>query len=43
VPGVLFMNRPGRHDPASIVDLAPTILNYLGVPRHDSMEGHLLL
>ncbi len=48
VPGILFMNRPLRqnHAPgvgASIIDLAPTILNYLGVLVPESMEGKSLL
>ena len=55
VPGILFMNRiphaaatsasPGA-PPAglpSILDLAPTILNYLGVPVPEIMEGRPLL
>src|SRR5262249_28802767 len=32
VPGVLFMNRPFPGDGASLVDLAPTILDALQVP-----------
>ena len=43
VPGVLFMNRPVTHNHAQILDMAPTILKYLGVPRHESMEGESLL
>jgi predicted AlkP superfamily phosphohydrolase/phosphomutase len=43
VPGILLMNRAARHNHASIVDLAPTILNYLGVPPHENMEGSSLL
>ena len=51
VPGILFMNREvnpalssrwGNHFP-SIIDLAPTILNYLGVPIPQTMEGASLL
>jgi predicted AlkP superfamily phosphohydrolase/phosphomutase len=54
VPGVLFMNsgvvappsspsvRAGE-GPPNIIDLAPTILNYLGVPVPQSMEGTSLL
>ena len=53
VPGILFMThgggapllpgfgRSGRNP--NIVDLAPTILNYLGVPVAQSMEGTSLL
>ena len=47
VPGILFMNRvpsqskdPGQ---ARIIDLAPTILNYLGVAVPEAMEGLSLL
>lgn len=43
VPGILFMNHATLHDPASIIDLAPTILNYLGVAAPNSMEGRSLL
>ena len=43
VPGILFMNRPARHNHARIIDLAPTILNHLGVPAPESMEGSPLL
>lgn len=53
VPGILFMNHAARHDHARlihprnnharIIDLAPTILNYLGVPVPESMEGKSLL
>jgi predicted AlkP superfamily phosphohydrolase/phosphomutase len=43
VPGVLFMNRPFREQNASLVDLAPTILAALGVPRGAAMEGRSLL
>lgn len=43
VPGILFANRGLESDNASIVDLAPTILNYLGVPATSVMEGKSLL
>ncbi len=43
VPGILFMNQPARHNHAQIIDLAPTILNYLGVSAPESMEGKSLL
>ena len=55
VPGICFMNRaprpfteggraePGGRHRASIVDLAPTVLDYLGAPRPESMEGSSLL
>ncbi|HZQ19057.1 MAG TPA: alkaline phosphatase family protein [Terriglobales bacterium] len=55
VPGILFMNqnphpvaknatRMGHPDQIpNIIDLAPTILNYLGVPIPQSMEGISLL
>jgi predicted AlkP superfamily phosphohydrolase/phosphomutase len=42
VPGILFMNRVPRQDGQAqprIIDLAPTILNYLGVAAPESMEG----
>jgi predicted AlkP superfamily phosphohydrolase/phosphomutase len=43
VPGILFTNRAARHNHAQIIDLAPTILDYLGVPAPASMEGKPLL
>ena len=43
VPGVLFMNRPFREQGARLVDLAPTILAALGVPKGPAMEGESLL
>ena len=43
VPGILFMNRAAGHNHARIIDLAPTILNHLGVAVPDSMEGSSLL
>ena len=43
VPGVLFMNRPFRGQEASLLDLAPTILDALGVPKGPAMEGRSLL
>jgi predicted AlkP superfamily phosphohydrolase/phosphomutase len=54
VPGILFMNRNLVAPPFSrssreggslphIIDLAPTILNYLGVPVPQTMEGTSLL
>ena len=43
VPGILFMNRASLHKQARIIDLAPTVLNYLGVAVPESMEGASLL
>jgi predicted AlkP superfamily phosphohydrolase/phosphomutase len=43
VPGILFMNRPAANSHANILDLAPTILKYLGVPATDGLEGKPLL
>jgi hypothetical protein len=42
VPGVLFMNRPFDGD-GRLIDLAPTILAALGVPKGGAMEGRSLL
>ena len=39
VPGVLFMNRRFRGESARLEDLAPTILEALGVPKGSRMEG----
>jgi predicted AlkP superfamily phosphohydrolase/phosphomutase len=41
--GVLFMNQKFRTESPSLVDLAPTILNSLGVPKGAEMEGSDLL
>jgi predicted AlkP superfamily phosphohydrolase/phosphomutase len=44
VPGILFVNRALRNNNhARIIDLAPTILGYLGVAAPLSMEGASLL
>jgi predicted AlkP superfamily phosphohydrolase/phosphomutase len=48
VPGILFMNqrlKASVSNPAlpRIIDLAPTILNYLGAAVPESMEGSTLL
>ncbi|WP_165231290.1 alkaline phosphatase family protein [Aquisphaera insulae] len=43
VPGVLFMNQPFRADAPDLLDLAPTILAALGVPKGAAMEGKSLL
>jgi predicted AlkP superfamily phosphohydrolase/phosphomutase len=43
VPGVLFMKRKFRTESPGLVDLAPTILNTLGVPKGAEMEGRDLL
>lgn len=43
VPGVLFMNRSFQNENVSLVDLAPTILAALGLPKGSAMEGTSLL
>ena len=43
VPGVLFMNRKFSQEKANLLDLAPTILAVLGIPKGPSMEGNSLL
>jgi bisphosphoglycerate-independent phosphoglycerate mutase (AlkP superfamily) len=43
VPGILFMNQAAARNGARIIDLAPTILNYLGVEAPSVMEGRSLL
>ncbi len=43
VPGVLFINRRFDGGQPSLVDLAPTILAALGVPKGSAMEGASLL
>ena len=39
VPGVFFSNRPFRSDSVNMLDMAPTILQTLGVPKGEKMEG----
>lgn len=43
VPGSLFLNRPYQGEGARLVDLAPTILEALGVPGGPELEGRSLL
>jgi predicted AlkP superfamily phosphohydrolase/phosphomutase len=43
VPGILFMSQPFKKDQPSLVDLAPTILSALGVPKGSAMEGENLI
>jgi len=43
VPGVLFIDRPFGADSARLLDLAPTILSALGVPKGVAMEGESLI
>jgi predicted AlkP superfamily phosphohydrolase/phosphomutase len=43
IPGVLFMNRPFRERGVRMVDMAPTILDALGVPKGTEMEGESVL
>jgi predicted AlkP superfamily phosphohydrolase/phosphomutase len=43
VPGVLFMDRPFQGGSARLEDLAPTILQALGVPKGAAMEGSSLI
>jgi predicted AlkP superfamily phosphohydrolase/phosphomutase len=42
-PGALLMNRPFRGEGARLLDLAPTILQALGLPKGQAMEGNSLL
>lgn len=41
VPGVLLSNQPLRED-ARLLDLAPTVLDFFGVPRPSALEGRSL-
>jgi predicted AlkP superfamily phosphohydrolase/phosphomutase len=43
VPGALFMNWPFDGHRASLADMAPTILEALGLPKGEAMEGGSLL
>jgi arylsulfatase A-like enzyme len=42
-PGVLFMNQRFQGNQPGLMDLAPTILEALGVPIGTAMEGRSLL
>ena len=42
-PGALLMNRPFQCDGARLLDMAPTILHALGLPKGHAMEGNSLL
>jgi predicted AlkP superfamily phosphohydrolase/phosphomutase len=42
VPGVLFADRPMSLEGARLIDLAPTIVEALGVPRGAAFEGRSL-
>jgi predicted AlkP superfamily phosphohydrolase/phosphomutase len=43
VPGILFANRPLRGELANILDMAPTILSWLGVKAGVGLEGRPLI
>jgi predicted AlkP superfamily phosphohydrolase/phosphomutase len=43
VPGVLFMNQPFRAEGPNLMDMGPTILEALDVPKGAAMEGASLL
>ena len=43
VPGILLMNMPFRGTDANLLDLAPTILDALGLPESAELEGSSLL
>ena len=43
VPGVLFCNRTLDPRDPNIVDVAPTVLDLLGVPKPSYMDGNSLL
>ena len=43
VPGILICNRPLRTEHARLLDIAPTVLNLLGVPVPKELEGTSLV
>jgi len=42
VPGVFFMNRQTTAADALVMDVAPTVLDMIGLPKHAEMEGNAL-
>jgi len=42
VPGVLFVNRKVKLNNPSIIDIVPTMLDYFGISRPESLEGRVL-
>ncbi|MDD5506108.1 MAG: alkaline phosphatase family protein, partial [Candidatus Omnitrophica bacterium] len=42
VPGVIFVNRKIKLSNPSIVDILPTILDYYGISRPESLDGKVL-
>ncbi len=43
VPGVFFSSRPFRNGSVNMLDMAPTILNALGISKGPKMEGSSIL
>jgi predicted AlkP superfamily phosphohydrolase/phosphomutase len=43
VPGVLFMNRPFRKEQVRLEDMAPTVLDALGLAKCPEMQGDTVL
>jgi bisphosphoglycerate-independent phosphoglycerate mutase (AlkP superfamily) len=43
VPGVLFTNDKIKIDSASVLDIAPTIIDALGIKKDPDMDGRSLL
>ncbi len=43
VPGVLLTNLPAMHEAPSLVDIAPTILDFFGLPPSPEMVGRSIL
>jgi len=43
VPGVLFSNKQINQDSASLVDIAPTVLNFLNISMPEQIDGKPLL
>ena len=39
VPGVLISNRPTSTDSPRVIDIAPTVLRYFGVPIPSEIDG----
>jgi bisphosphoglycerate-independent phosphoglycerate mutase (AlkP superfamily) len=43
VPGILLVNRPVNNPAPSLIDIAPTVLKFFGIPIPSYMRGQPLV